>query len=217
MSKFAAEMTQTFVSATCADVFTAAMMNGISGGKALDLPDAVLNGLQTGTGFIAYPVAEHLLEKFSLYREKKGKNQKVFVYAANAVGAAAIIASMNYPITKLQEKRKTGKTTVSVTEFGNMFVDQILPNVGFPVVADALEAKIRVPKDSLSNWFRGSFILCAGSLGGSIANLPLAMAKGGIKELPETITGFVKSIPATLASNDAFGHFTKITSCISGQ
>ena len=130
-SNFQKEMTQVFVSATLADVFTRAVVNGVSGStEKLDFGDAFLSGAQTGTCFIAYPIAEKLLQKSSTYREKSKHGKGVFTYASTAAVTAAIIASVNYPISKVQELRKKGETVLSVSEFAKLFADQIMPNIG---------------------------------------------------------------------------------------
>lgn len=215
-TSFPKEMTQVFASATLADVFTQAFLNGISGSEEkFDFGDAFLGGVQTGNCFIAYPIAEHLLQKYSsTYREKSKHGKGVFTYTSTAVVTAAIIAATNYPISKAREFRKNGVTIITSSEWASYFADQILPNIGFPVVADKLEATLPQAKDSLSQWARSSFIVTAGSIGGSLANLPLVALRKGAKGLAGEVTGALGAVPAVVASNDAFNHFTGITGFI---
>lgn len=215
-TSFPKEMTQVFASATLADVFTQAFFNGISGSEEkFDFGDAFLGGAQTGTCFIAYPIAERLLQKYSsTYREKSKHGKGVFTYTSTAVVTAAIIGAANYPISKAREFRKNGVTVVSASEWAAYFADQILPNIGFPVVADKLEATLPRGKDSLSQWVRSSFIVTAGSIAGSAANLPLVAVRKGAKSLASEVAGAVGSVPYVIASNDAFNHFTGITGFI---
>ena len=211
-TNFQKEMTQVFVSATLADVFTRAVVNGVSGStEKLDFGDAFLSGAQTGTCFIAYPIAEKLLQKSSTYREKSKNGKGVFTYTSTAVVTAAIIASVNYPISKVQELRKKGATIVSASEFAKLFGDQILPNIGFPVVADKLESALPKAKDSLSQWARSTFIVTTASIGGALANLPVVAARNGPGSLVSEVVGAIGSVPSVVVSNDAFNHFTGVT------
>lgn len=209
------EAAKVFISATFAGIFTDAFQNGLSApSKPLNVVDSIFNGLQLGTNFIAYPIAQKLLnDKSKVYRDMKSRGNVVFVYGADALLTAAIVAGVNYPLAKAQEKHASGKATVSLKSFGEYFADQILPNVGFPAVNDYLEKRLPVPSDSLSRYLRSTSIAAAASLGGSLANLPLAYFKDG-ETLGKTLSGWIKSIPAMSCTNDAFEHFSAVVSKI---
>ena len=69
------EAAKVFVSSTFAGIFTDAFVNGLSDPvKPLNKANAVFNGLQLGTNFIAYPVAQRILhDNLKIYRKKEKK------------------------------------------------------------------------------------------------------------------------------------------------
>jgi hypothetical protein len=209
---FVAALAQTYISATLADVFTRAVSTGIAGSAApLDLTDAFLGGLQTGTAFIAPTIATEFLKTRCLpYRlSVKSGTRKPFRYVATSLVSSALIAAVNYPISKVAEKRTKGSAEFSPVEFANFFADQVLPGIGFPVVNDYLEAVVPPRKNSLAVWARSSAIQVLSGIGAIAFHHPLAAVRDGAK-LSSFIDAAVQSVVPTLVLNDALVHFSKL-------
>ena len=75
------EAAKVFVSSTFAGIFTDAFVNGLSDPvKPLNKANAVFNGLQLGTNFIAYPVAQRILHD-NLPKERKEKRLNLHIWS----------------------------------------------------------------------------------------------------------------------------------------
>jgi len=202
-------MSQTFVTATLADVFTRAFMSGVKGSPApLDFTEALLGGAQTGTGFVAPAIAARFLKSSGLASDKVLKSTSLERYFKTAFVAAGIITAVNYPISKVAQVHKEGKATFSFSEVGNLYVNSVLGNVGFPLVFDYPNNSLPVPKCSLCKWARGSLIQVAAGWGATAAQFPAAKLRG---ESVNLIGAAKSSIVPAIVLNDAFQSIGKVT------
>ncbi|KAH0788723.1 hypothetical protein GPJ56_007405 [Histomonas meleagridis] len=203
-------MAKTYISSSLAGAITNDFVNGISQSpKPFDIKNSIYEGLQVGTNFVAYPIAEKVLHRSSKkYRKSKNKN-KVFMYTANALVTSAIVASVNYPIVVMQKSHNKEPYNISLKDFGIYFVDQILPNIGFPVANDYLEKVVPNSTNTMIQYLRNSGIAAIASLSGSVANLPLSMIKDHAT-ISGTISDWFKSIGGITFTNDSFAHFSKV-------
>jgi hypothetical protein len=171
---------KTYLASALADVTTQAILAGVQGdARPLDLSGAFLGGLQTGTTFAASPIAAVILKR-AFPADSFAKNPW-FNYAAMSVISSGIIASVNYPIAKAAESRTTRNAQYSLKEFAGAFVDQLVPNIAFPVVSDGLGALLPPAKNSLAAFARRSAINGAASFGSVLANAPIAAVKDGVQ------------------------------------
>lgn len=222
MSSFYKEQLKTFLSAALASMSTEVVLNGVAGtGKQIDWLNATFNGLQTGTDFVAYPIATNLLEKYSSsyaalskdFNDPKKTNLKISAkyYTTNALAAAALLTAVKYPLYLLQDNANDGQGfETNVTDF---YANQVLPNIGYPVVANNLTRALPPSKNSLHNYLRNSFINLGGCFGGSFANLPLSTIRDKIP-LSQTLSDFVKSIGPTICVQDFTNHFSSVLKSI---
>jgi hypothetical protein len=212
------ELAQTYISAMLADVFTRAVAAGIAGSRQpLDLTNAFLGGLQTGTTFIAPTIAAEFLKTHSApYRlAVKSGTRKPFRYVATSVVSSAIIAAVNYPISKVAERRTNRAAEFSLVEFANFFADQILPGIGFPVVYDYLEAAVPRPTNSLAVWARASAIQALSGIGAIAFHHPLAAVRDGAT-LSSFIDAATETVVPAIVLTDAVTHFSKVTGFLTG-
>jgi hypothetical protein len=171
---------KTYLASTVADVTTRAIFAGVLGNASpLDLPDAVLSGIQTGTTFVAPSIAGAILKR--TVTNPRYCKSPWFNYVAGSVVSSAIITSVNYPLSKAAEARTKGKAQCSLKEFVGNFVDLILPNIAFPVISDRLEGVLPTAKNSAAVFLRRAAITGAASCGSVLANAPIAAVKNGTK------------------------------------
>ena len=214
MSEFARQQTVTYISAVLADMSTQTILNGISEKAAqLDWADTFLNGLQTATGFIAYPIAFDVLEKTSKkYRqiqEKKTLSDQVLFYGVTSATASAILTGVNYPISKVQQARKDGKVNASVNEVVKFYFDGILPTAGFLVFADKIADVLPPTKNSLGSWINESAINSFGALGSTLFNLPVSLLRDKTPLLT-SINNWKSSLIPGIIMQDTFSHFNRV-------
>jgi hypothetical protein len=167
----------------------------------LDLPNAILSGVQTGTTFVAPPIASGIL-KCAVTNPRYGSSPW-FNYVAGSVVSSAIITSVNYPIAKVAEVRTKGKAQYSLKEFVGNFVDLLLPNIAFPVISDRLEAVLPAAKNSAAVFARRAVITGAASFGSVLANTPVAAVRNGTK-LPEIAGQAIRSVLPAIILTEAF-------------
>lgn len=226
MSSFYKNQLQTYIGATLADMATGVFMNGLSGqGTQINWGNALLNGLQTGTNFVAYPIAVDILERSSKsYKELKSDfddpkkstfSVKTKVYLTNALVTSALITTVNFPLSKVQEafQGKKEKTNIP-NELVNFYANGILGNIGYPLVANTLSAKIPESKNSLKSYLRATYINLAGSFGGTVFNLPLSVLRDHIPA-SKSILGFRDAIVPIVCTQDFLSHFYGVLQCIS--
>ena len=226
MSSFYKSQLRTYLGATLADMATGVVMNGLNPQRSpINWGSALLNGLQTGTNFVAYPIAVNILEKNSkaykeLQKEFKDPKKSTFmvkskIYVINALTASALITTVNYPLSKVKEmfEHKTDKKT-KPTEIVNFYVDNILPNIGYPLVANTLSAKIPDSKNSLKKYLRATYINLAASFGGTVFNLPVSVLCHHVPA-HQSILGFRGAITPIILTQDFCAHFSNVFKCIS--
>lgn len=226
MSSFYKNQLRTYIGATLADMATGVVMNGLSGqGTKINWGNALLGGLQTGTNFVAYPIAVDILEKNSkAYKELESEFNdpkkstfmvKSKVYVINALTTSALVTTVNYPLSKVQDMFKNnGKTSAKPTELVNFYVNGVLPNIGYPLVANTLSAKIPESKNSLKKYLRGTCINLVASFGGSVFNLPVSVLRDHVP-VTQTVKGFCGSIVPIVCTQDFLTHFQNVFKCIS--
>lgn len=225
MSSFYKNQLVTYLSATLADMATGVVMNGLSGqGASINWGNALLNGLQTGTHFVAYPISVDLLAKNSkaykeLQKEFEDPKKSTFlvkskVYVINALTTSALITTVNYPLSKVQEMFQNKKPSAKPTELVNFYVNGVLPNIGYPLVANSLSAKIPESKNSLKKYLRGTYINVAASFGGTVFNLPVSALRDHVSPI-ETIKGFGGAIAPIIFTQDFVTHFSNVLKSIS--
>jgi hypothetical protein len=199
-----------YAGAALGSAFTAAFVRGVSGGPtAFDCNAAVLDGLQTGAAFVAYPIGKEILQRTSTCYQRKIKEKRCTALES-AIAGSAVLTVLNYPVLKIQELQQTGTVTLQARATLDSFVDNILPLVGFPVTLDFLEAKLPTSTNSLLAWGRTQAILAISGLGATIAQAPLTLIRG--KSLAGELRGWVAGLGAGVVLNDAAGHFTKLLS-----
>lgn len=224
MSSFYKNQLRTYLAATLADMTTGVVMNGLSGqGASINWGNALLNGLQTGTNFVAYPISVDLLAKNSkaykeLQKEFEDPKKSTFlvkskVYVINALATSALITTVNYPLSKVQEMFQNKKPSAKPTELVNFYVNGVLPNIGYPVVANSLSAKIPESKNSLKNYLRATYINVAASFGGTVFNLPVSVLRDHASPIG-TIKGFRGAIVPIIFTQDFVTHFSNVLKCI---
>lgn len=127
MSSFCKAMTKTFIGATLGAVTSFVAERGIKGaqGKA-DFVDLALTGMHVGVNFISYPIALKLLSEAIPEFKKNMQNPngcKAITYIAGGLTGALLGTLAKYPLIKIAEIRKNGKTKCSGCEIVSNWVN----------------------------------------------------------------------------------------------
>jgi hypothetical protein len=184
-SQFTQEMLQTYVCATIGDMFTNAIIRGFRGNaEPMEFIDALLNGFQTATTYVAYPIAVEALSAISPKYKKAVESmeekdcsipKKIGVVAIGGVTAACIATAVNFPIKVAQERRSAKGVNVDVTpkQIIKYMSDQIGANVGINATSAMLESSIPVPRTRLLQFGRNHAINTISNLCGTVVTIPV--------------------------------------------
>ena len=213
MSNFAAEMRQTFVAATLGNMVAQAATRGLNGSTGpIDLPDTLLSGLQTGTAFIAYPVACNFLKNHCQQFKKNyedPKGCKPLVYIQGGMLGAGICTLLNYPIQTIQKNRKGQKQSISLQGAAGYYADQVGSSVGFAATNGTLLQVLPVPKNTLANWGLGHIRVNIANIGGKCLAYPIHHLRHG-STLTGMISGYLQGAPGVVITGDATNHFKNV-------
>ncbi|EAY16300.1 hypothetical protein TVAG_423530 [Trichomonas vaginalis G3] len=206
---FFKDMLKVYTNATLGDMFTQSVIHGLKGdAEGLKFGEALLHGMQTGTTFVAYPIAVHLLEKHSEtfrhhYHDEDGC--KVAAYVAGGIGAAGIVALVNYPLEKLRKRAQKEQQTET---FRFYFAGQVGPNIGAAFASELIEPALPVFKNSLYNWARGQMLNASINLSATLGYAPFAAITG--QSLSELFGGYVIDMFPSGILNDSVGYISSI-------
>lgn len=212
-------MVHTYISATLGNMVAQSVMRGLGTTEApLDFCDSALSGMQVGTAFIAYPVSVQLLKDISPKFKKNAEDpngNKWITYTLGGAGGAAIVTLLNYPISRIQVTRKTGKCPIKnpLKEMASMYVDQIGSSIGFAATMGTVAPLIPIPKDSLGSWARNSGLVQIANIGGKCFAYPIHKIRHG-STLCGMISGYLKGSLGVMVTGDSTMHFKNVLSFI---
>ena len=224
-SKFCKSMVQTFISAACGSVLSQAAMRGIAGAQTpIDWVDSAINGLKTGTAFIAYPVAVRVLSDACPTYKKHvecPKASKIPVYVFGGALGALICTAVNVPLNKVQQKRKgackkgeCGCSLVNCAKcFAGAYVDQIGSSIGFAATNGTLGPLVPTTTNSFLAWARNNALVNISNIGGKILSYPIHRIRHG-STLTGMITDYVKGMGGVVITGDACAFFKGVFACI---
>ncbi|EAY02077.1 hypothetical protein TVAG_485120 [Trichomonas vaginalis G3] len=222
-SKFCKSMIQTYVSAALGSVVSNAVVRGISGAQTpIDWAGVAIGGLQTGTAFISYPVALKILsdhcESFKKDLESPNGN-KAKVYILGGALGAAIIAVVNFPLSKLNQARqgKCEKKGCCACNFAKgmagTFVDQLGASIGFAATNNTLGPMIPVPHNSFLAYLRANSLVQISNVGGKLLSYPILAYRHGAT-LPGLLGGYFRTAHGPWITGDACNFFKGVFTCI---
>ena len=218
-------MVQTFISATCGSVLSQAAMRGVAGAQThIDWVDAALNGLKTGTAFIAYPVAVRTLaDAFPAFKKivECPAANKIPVYVCGGALGALICTSVSFPLGKVQQHRnggcKNGKCEKSAGKclkcFAGAYLDQVGSSIGFAATNGTLSPLVPTTTNSFLAWARNNAIVNIANIGGKILAYPIHRIRHG-STLSGMITDYVKGMGGVVITGDACNFFKGVFACI---
>ncbi|OHT09689.1 hypothetical protein TRFO_21306 [Tritrichomonas foetus] len=214
MSNFAASMEQTFIGATLGSMVSQAAVRGLNGASgSLDFVDTLLGGLQTGTAFIAYPVACDYLKKHCPQFRKNfedPKGCKIAVYVQGGMLGAGICTLMNYPLSTIQKNRKGAeKTPISLKGAVGFYVDQVGSSVGFAATMGTLNPIVPTSKNSVLAWARQHLLVNVSNVGGKCVAFPIHYLRHG-SSLTGMIGHYLQGVPGVIITGDATAHFKNV-------
>ena len=221
-SKFCKSMIQTFISATAGSCFSQAAMRGIAGASTpIDWVDTALNGLKTGTAFIAYPVAVKVLSNtFPGYKKAVECPQacKAKVYAFGGALGALICTAVNFPLGKIQQCRagkcnKQHSFADCAKGFAGAYVDQVGSSIGFATTMGTLAPLVPVPANSFLAYLRNNALVNISNVGGKIFAFPIHKLRHG-SSLCGMVGGYLKGMGGVVMTGDACAFFKGILTCI---
>lgn len=215
-NKFAASMAQTYVGATLGSIVSQVAMRGISGASTpFDFKTSLLGGLQTGTAFIAYPVACDILAKnskaFKNRKEDPNANQ-LPIYIQGGMLGAAIITTINYPLScilkgyQAPDKKGPNPDLKGALSF---YVDQVGSSIGFATTMNTLAPKVPIPSNSLLAWARQHALVNISNVGGKVFAFPIHKIRHG-STLTGMVTGYLKGMGGVVICGDATVHFKNV-------
>mgnify|MGYP003087462736 FL=1 len=209
-------MAQTYVSAALGSMVSQIAMSGIKGANGkFNFEGAVIPSMMTGTAFIAYPVACHILKnKCPAFKKnfEDPKGNKAMVYIEGGALGAAIVTAMNYPLKVIQEgKCKDGKKccAFSPKKVLGFYVDQIGSSIGFAATMGTVSPLVPVPKNSLLAYARNHALIHVANIGGKILATPAHYLRHGTK-LSGMVGGYVKGALGVDITGDATAHFKNV-------
>ncbi|KAK8893562.1 hypothetical protein M9Y10_021985 [Tritrichomonas musculus] len=213
MCDFCKSMEQTYIAATLGNMVASAATRGLNGASgSIDFTDTLLSGLQTGTAFIAYPVACQYLKKTSKDFKKNFEDpngHKLLVYIEAGALGAGICTLLNYPISTIQKNRKGAKQSFSPKGFAGFYADQVGSSIGFAATNGTLQSIIPVPKNSVLAYVRNHFCVNVANIGGKCLAFPIHHLRHG-STLTGMIGGYIPSIPGVIITGDATNHFKNV-------
>lgn len=206
MSNFPALMGQTYISAALGNMFAQFTVRGYTGNSSpLDYTDIVLSALQTGTVFISNPTGYEILRRKSATFRKKledDSSSKITVWIEGGILGAAVVATVNYPISVYQKKRRGEKVQFSFKGMAGHFADQLGSSIGFAVTNDTLNKFVPNSNNSLVNWIRGSVQANVSKFGGKCCALPVHYLRHGTTA-KEMIDNCLKGAASVIITRDA--------------
>jgi len=211
-------MLKTYISATLGDITTNVIFNGVSQLKGpTSIINTTLHGMQTGTCFIAFPIAQHLLDQICKESPKlkqiREKGHAVDIAITGTV-AAAVVTVMNLPLHLVQEKVANNKdANVTAKDIGKMFFSQIGPNIGFPLTASFVDPLLPIPQNSIIGWARGHLLTNTSAFGATLLSIPSGYLLNGINPMVQ-VKGFFKGIVSSMVLQDSTEHFMRIAQSI---
>ena len=224
-SQFCKNMVQTFVSAACGSVFSQAACRGIAGAQTpIDWVDASLNGLKTGTAFIAYPVAvKALADAWPFYKKhlECPKATKIPVYVFGGALGAFICTCVNLPLGRVQNARKGGKPCNTNGSnlancakcFAGAYVDQLPSSIGFAATNGTLGPLVPTSTNSFVTWARNNALVNISNIGGKLLSYPVHRIRHGSK-LTTMLLDYIRGMHGVVITGDATNFFKGIFACI---
>lgn len=213
MCNFCRSMGQTYIAATLGNMVASAATRGLNGASGpIDFTDTLLSGLQTGTGFIAYPVACQYLKKTSKDFKKNFEDpngHKVLVYLEAGALGAGVCTLLNYPLSTIQKNRKGAKQSFSLKGFGGFYLDQVGSSIGFASTNGTLQSLIPIPKNSVLAWARSHLCVNISNIGGKCCAYPIHHLRHG-STLRGMVGAYIPTIPAVVVTGDATNHFKNV-------
>ena len=214
MSKFVASMQHTFISATLGSMVSQAAVRGLKSSQgSFDFVDTLLGGLQTGTAFVAYPIAcEVLRNQSSQFRKafEDKKANKAIVYIEGGMLGAGICTLVNYPISTIQNNRKSStKKPINLKGFAGFYADQVGSSVGFAATNGTLNQLVPQYSNSVVNWLRGHAIINIANIGGKCLAWPIHYVRHG-SSLTGMIGHYLTGVPGVVITGDATAHFKNV-------
>ena len=223
-SQFTQEMLQTYICATVGNMFADAIIRGFQGNAApMEFTDSLLDGFQTATTYVAYPIAVKALSKVSkkykkavesLDDEDCGVKRRLGVFVIGGITAAGITTVVNFPIKVAQERRREKGVSVEVTpkQLIKYTADQIGANIGTNASAAILESHIPIPHSHLLRFGRNHAINTLSNLGGLLTTMPTDMLLGQQHEpIISAIGAFLTSqIFTDMVLFESVDHFMKL-------
>lgn len=223
-SKFTKSMVQTFIAATAGSMISAAATRGIAGAQTpIDWVDTAINGLKTGTAFIAYPVAVRTLSNsFPSYKQAVECKDccKAKVYVFGGCLGALICTAVSLPLTKIQNCRKGQSckkegccVAKCAKQFAGAYLDQVGSSIGFATTMGTLAPLVPVPKNSVLAWARNNALVNISNIGGKVFAFPIHKIRHG-SSLTGMIGGYLKGMTGVVITGDACAFFKGVLSCI---
>lgn len=206
---FMKDMLKVYASATLGDMFTASVIHGIRGDDSpLYFDDALLHGFQTATTFVAYPIATKILSNVSEtfrhhYEDEDGC--KVAAYVAGGIGAAGVVALINYPLSKIRRAHQKEEPTI---QFSALFVDSIGPNIGAALATEMIDPMLPSFGNPLFSWARNQMLNAAINLSATIGSVPTSVMAGG--RIGDLFNGYIADMFPSAILADSFGHISAI-------
>jgi hypothetical protein len=134
---------------------------------------------------------------------------KIRVYVQGGALGAAIVTAVHYPVNVIlgQYRSKDGKAPpFSVKGAAGFYVDQIGSSIGFAATMGTLAPKFPVATNSFCAWARQNVLVNVSNIGGKILSWPVHAVRHGAT-LGGQVGGYLKIIPAIVATGDATNHF----------
>lgn len=206
--KFACNMVKAYLSGTFGDMLAQILDRGLSTPKTPYSPvNSLLSGMQVGTAFIGYPLAvETLTAASKKFREQREKGNKLVVYTAGGVTAAAMMAVINYPIVYAQNLYNGKKEKPCPV---NMFVGGIAPTIGFTAGADFAGEYLPKAKCKGTELVRHHAINFAGNVGASVLSTAVEVARHGKSGLAG-LYGPIAGLRYSIIQDECAGHIGRL-------
>jgi hypothetical protein len=223
-SKFTKTMVQTFIGSAAGSMLSQAMGRGIAGAQTpIDWVDTAINGLKTGTAFIAYPVAVRTLSNACpTYKQavECPTAPKAKVYILGGSLAALICTAVSFPLGKMQACRSGKACTMKernlancATEFAGAYADQIGISIGFAATMGTLAPLVPIPKNSILAWIRQSSLVQISNMGGRVFAFPIHKIRRGAT-LGGMLGGYLKNWHGVLITGDACNYYKGVLQSI---
>lgn len=206
MDKFPSLMGQTYISAAIGNIVAQLTVRGVNGSPTpVDYTDMILSALQTGTVFISNPIGYEILRRNNEDFKKKLEDEnasKLSVWIEGGILGAAVVATVNYPISTIQKKRRGENPRFSFKGMAGHFADQLGSSIGFAMTNDTLNKYVPSSKNSLVNWVRGSLQANISKFGGKCCALPVHYLRHGTTP-KEMISACIKGAAGVIITRDA--------------